>query len=356
MFSKIEKALKRVSLKLITGLICLCFVFLISEASFSQCTGEGCGNSSNTNINYNPIQNNLNNASQSMSNAQIVNENNNVSFVAAGGGNIPTPLPPSAYITNINHNNAWNYVAPNILFDNSKVIGGNTIFSNCRLVNVNAGIRHSVKDIFFGVFDERTYVMSGVNNIFNNGGGCCCGAGCRNKCSSCSTKINISSMLCCGQGITQIPNGIGIFIGSGHVFMENYSTSEAALVALAQMGSKRGANLVGNIYCGFSEAVQSFGLGVGAGGGYSDKIGNNEFVSGSIGASWGTGITKRPVQPFCTGDFFLTTANALTSAASNNIYAPQPRLYRRYLPSEGAQPMSMMRYAPPSQMPVRGLW
>lgn len=291
--------------------------------------------------NENNLVNSITNDSRSASNAQIIQEGN-ISVSQMASTDVSVNSPPSAYAHTHLYNGVWNFIPPHILFDPSKVIGDGSVFCNCRLIKLSTTIRHSVKDKLFGVFDERAFVMSGIGNV--------------KPMPASGPGIVSDSVIVCGLNV-RLPRGCVQFIGSGHVFMENYATTEGALVGLAQMAAVRGGNLVGNVNCAYAETVQSFGVGLGAGGGGSKEIEHGMFegtsVSGSVGGSWSTGITKRPAQPFCTGDFYVAT---LDRCSNNGVaYMPAPRSYRRYLPSN-TPPISQTQYLPPAQQPVRGYW
>ena len=124
--------------------------------------------------------------------------------------------------------------------------------------------------------------------------------------------------------------------------MEEYGTSEAALVGLSRMAARNGGNIVRNVNCGFAETIRSYSTSLGAAAGFSDGVGQSGAVSSSIGANWGTSRVKRPAQPHCSADFYTGNPAACASVmASNQTYFPQPVAYRRYLP-----PASIAQEAP----------
>ena len=298
-------------------------------------TNAGCLSTCKT-----EILNNINNGSNALSNAQLMNINNNYTpTTALANTEVSVNAPPSAYSHTHLYNGYWNFIPPHILFHPTKVIGDSSMFCQCRLINVTTNIRHSFKDRFFGVFDERAYVLSGVGRV--------------SGATFAGPTVASEFMIVCGLN-TQLPPGCVSFIGSGHIFMENYATTEGALVSLAQMGASKGANVIGNVTCAYAESVQSFGSGLGLGGSYTGPA-EDGVGALSLGGSWSTGITKRPSQPFCTGDFYVATLEGCFQG-NGLAHAPAPRPYRRYLPANNLPPVSQRQYIPQSETPVRGLW
>ena len=304
---------------------------------------------------YNNNQTQLQSASQNM-NQVNVNSYARTGVVGAAGPNLAATSTvigsPSAFSNTHLFNSPWNFTPPQILFHASKTINDGSMFNCCRIINIGASLRHGIKDRLFGIYDEREFIASG-----SIGGG----------------TAFTGSVITCGLN-TQLQPGCVSFVGSGHVFLEEYGTSEAALVALSRMAARNGANIVGNVNCAYAETIRSYTTSLGASFGFSDGVGADGSLGGSLGANWGTSRVKRPVQPHCSGDFYIGNANRCSASAgggANQSYFPQPVAYRRYLPP--SPPISMMM-APPQQMqpmgmppmgmapqmqnlqPIRGLW
>lgn len=299
----------------------------------TTCTGASCSGSGT----------NINNNSNAVSNAQLsqadYSRNTAISVSNPIGTFIPSPA-PSGFANSMLSNGAWNFIPPHVLFHPSKTIGGNSPFCKCRIIKASTRLRSTLKDKILGVFDERKFIASGVG--YTRPAPAFAGAG-----------ITTDSVIVCGLN-TNLPNKCVNFIGSGSVFMENYATSEGALVGLAQMAAQNGANLVGNVNCAFSESIQSYNGGLGLGGSITDSLGGSSTGIGTLGASWGTGITKRRAQPYCSADFFVVTLSGCTGSGTQHM--PAPRMYRRYLPSQGLQstmpqPKQQMMAVPVSNIP-----
>ncbi len=238
-------------------------------------------------------------------------------------------MSPSAYSHTQLFHGPWNFTPPHILFHPTKTINDNSIYSRCRVVNVGAPLRARIKDYLFGIYDEKEYIASAI--------------------SSASPSVPSGAIIVCGLD-TNLPPSCVSYLGTGYVFMEEYATTEAALVGLARIASKNSANLVGNLNCTYAETVRSYSTGIGAsiGGSATDS----ESVAGgtSIGATWGTTRVKRPAQPHCSGDFYVGSPGCPVIAQAN--FVPPPIPYKRYLPAPPAP-----TYAAPQQgQPVRGYW
>ncbi|MDJ0625877.1 MAG: hypothetical protein QNJ31_05875 [Candidatus Caenarcaniphilales bacterium] len=314
-------------------LACACFTFFNSQEAFSQANvaiGDNVTNSpvSNTN-NNNQIQ--LQNASQNLNQIQVNNKAGIIGPGTSGGGAIATVVgSPSAFANTHLFNGPWNFTPPNILFHCSKTINDGSPFSACRIVNVGAFLKRGIKDRLFGIYDEREFIASGAP-----GGGAFAGG----------------AVIACGLN-TKLPPGCVTYIGTGYVFMEEYATTEAALVSLSRMAARNGANIVGNVNCAFAETIRSYGTSLGAAFGFSEGVGDDGAVSGSLGANWGTSRVKRPVQPHCSGDFYIGSPSGCYAMGMNQTYFPQPIPYRRYLPPAPIAPPQIPQY----KQPVRGLW
>ena len=258
----------------------------------------------------------------------LQNENNNY-----GGTDNPAPGgttvvgSPSAFANTHLYNSPWNFTPPHLLFHASKTINDHSAFRACRLINLSTNVRDSIKDKFFGVFDEKEFISTGIGRLPR------------------SSPVPSGHIIVCGLN-TEIPPSCVTFVGTSYILMENYSSTEAALVGIAQTAAKHGANLVGNLNCPYQETVESFSTGVGA------VLDLNKGKDGALGASWDSSRVRRPVQPHCSGDFYVVT----TDCKVDSTYFPKPRPYRRYLPP--AQPNDS--YASSSniynQAPVRGYW
>jgi len=280
--------------------------------------------------NNNQIQ--LQNASQNQNQIQVNQyQRAGVTGVAGanvgGGGGHTVIGSPSAFANTHLSNAPWNFTPPGLLFHCSKTINDGSVFSACRIVNVGARLKRGIKDRLFGVYDEREFIASGA------GGGGAFGGG---------------SVIACGLN-TSFPNGCVSYVGTGYVFMEEYASTEAALVALAQMAAKNGANVLGNVNCAFAETIRSYSTSLGAAFGFSNGVGDDGSLGGSLGANWGNSRVKRPVQPHCSGDFYIGSASGCYALGMNQTFFPHPIPYRRYLPPPQYQ-------MPAYGQPVRGLW
>lgn len=285
-------------------------------------------------FNNNQVQ--TQNSSQNLNQIQVSSINNSRAMIApgVGGGAAATVIgSPSAFANTHLFNGPWNFTPPNILFHCSKTINDGSVFSACRIINVGANLRRGIKDRLFGIYDEREFIASGApaGGVFAGG-----------------------AIIACGLN-TQLPSGCVTYIGTGYVFMEEYATTEAALVSLSRMAARNGANILGNVNCAFAETIRSYSTSLGAAFGFSDGVGKDGAISSSLGASWGTSRVKRPVQPHCSGDFYMGSASGCYAMGMNQSYFPQPIPYRRYLPP--AQMPAQMNVQPPMyQQAVRGLW
>lgn len=280
--------------------------------------------------NNNQIQ--LQNASQNLNQINI-NQNQRAGVTGVAGANVGGSNTvigsPSAFANTHLSNAPWNFTPPGLLFHCSKTINDGSVFNACRIVNIGAQLRRGIKDRLFGIYDEREFIASGAPA----GGGFAGG-----------------SIIACGLNTT-LPAGCVTYIGTGYVFMEEYASTEAALVSLSRMAARNGANIVGNINCAFAETIRSYNTSLGAAFGFSNGVGQDASVGGSLGASWGTSRVKRPVQPHCSGDFYVGNASGCYALGMNQSYFPTPIPYRRYLPPpQYQQPM------PAYGQPVRGLW
>ena len=314
----------------------LSFGFSLKLRADIAVDGNFTGGTASDISNNNQIQ--LQNASQNLNQTQV-NSYSRAGMVSApvGGGSNTVIGSPSAFANTHLFNAPWNFTAPNILFHCSKTINDNSAFSACRIINIGANLRHGIKDRLFGIYDEREFIASGQPAGGSFGGG---------------------AVIACGLN-TSLPAGCVNYIGTGYVFMEEYGTSEAALVALSRMAAKNGGNIVGNVNCGFAETIRSYSTSLGAAAGFSDGVGQSGAVSSSIGANWGTSRVKRPAQPHCSADFYTGNPSACASVmASNQTYFPQPVAYRRYLPpAQAVQSAPVKRIilqvqAPPTPLPV----
>lgn len=290
----------------------------------------------NVNNNTNNISNPINNNSSAVtgpvnsysgSNSSIYQKNISVNSTAGVSGAMVPTAPPSAYAGTGFYNSPWNFIPPNILFHPTKTINDGSCFAKCRLVKVNAPLKTSLRDKIFGVFDEEKFVSSGMGDTRGHmlmGGG---------------STVTTDSIIVCGLN-TELPAGCVKFVGSGTVNMDTYATTEGALVGLGRLAAKNGANLLGNVNCAYAETIKSDNWGVGLGGSITDALGGHSAGSGSIGAQYGSAVTKRPAQPYCAGDFYIATLQACQQPEP--VYAPQPRQYRRYLPA----PVATQQYLP----------
>ncbi len=311
---------------LLAGLIATACLSLNVNADIAV-GGDVSGGALNDVYNNNQIQ--LQNASQNQNQVQV-NTYNRPGFVGGGGAGAITNTvigSPSAFANTHLFNAPWNFTPPQLLFHASKTINDGSIFNCCRIVNVGANLRRGIKDRLFGIYDEREFIASGAP-----AGGPVFG-----------------SVIACGLN-TNLTAGCVNFVGTGYVFMEEYASTEAALVALSRMAARNGANIVGNINCAFAETIRSYSTSLGASFGFSDGVGQTGSVGTSLGANWATSRVKRPVQPHCTGDFYVGSANGCYAMGMNQTYFPQPIPYRRYLPPPQYQA------GPPVAQPVRGLW
>jgi len=286
------------------------------------------------NSSYNNNQTQLQSASQNM-NQVNVNSYARTGVVGAAGPSLSATSTvigsPSAFANTHLFNAPWNFTPPQILFHASKTINDGSMFNCCRIINVAAGLRRGIKDRLFGIYDEREFIASSAMG---------------------RPAAFAGPVIACGLN-TNLVGGCVNYIGTGYVFMEEYASTEAALVALSRMAARNGANIVGNVNCAFGETIRSYTTSLGASLGFSDGVGQDGSVGGSAGGSWGTSRVKRPVQPHCTGDFYTGNTNGgcyAQAMGQNQSYFPQPLPYRRYLPP--AQP----QYQPASYQPVRGLW
>jgi hypothetical protein len=292
--------------------------------------GDFSGGTASDISNNNQIQ--LQNASQNLNQTQVNSYSRAGIISAPGGGGSNTVIgSPSAFANTHLFNAPWNFTPPNILFHCSKTINDNSAFGACRIINIGAGLRRGIKDRLFGIYDEREFIASG-----SAGGGAFKGG----------------AVIACGLD-TSLPSGCVNYIGTGYVFMEEYGTSEAALVALSRMAARNGGNIVGNVNCGFAETIRSYSTSLGAAVGFSDGIGQSGAASSSIGANWGTSRVKRPAQPHCSADFYSGNPSSCatfmaSNMVSNQTYFPQPVTYRRYLP-----PAQVVQQVPPQQPPVK---
>ena len=278
--------------------------------------------------NTNAIQ--LQNASENLNQVQVNSYSRAGILQGAGviGGSNTVIGSPSAFAGTHLFNAPWNYTAPNLMFHCSKTINDGSVFSACRIVNVGAHLRRGIKDRLFGIFDEREFIASGGPAL----------------------GVFPGPVIACGLN-TSLPAGCVSYLGTGFVFMEEYATSEAALVALARMAARNGANVVGNVNCAFAETIRSYNTSLGAAFGFSNGVGDTGAISGTLGGSWSNSRVKRPVQPHCSGDFYVGNPGGCSNMAMgmNQTFFPQPIPYRRYLPPP--------QYAPvPASQPVRGLW
>jgi len=344
--TKLVSELHLHSLKWLIGSVYLSMLLLISTglpllAEQSNITNNNNNNLENTNLINNALDNNV----------QLNVSNRSGAFGSVGssggagvpGGGIGTVVSgaPAHYAMAQPFNAPWNFTSPNTLFHCSKLINDSSMFSKCRLINVDTPLRTRFKDKFLGVFDDRRFVASGL-------GGARLAPHIGPAVVACSPITPINP--CCSQ-----------FLGSGYVSMEEYATNEEALVGLSQIAAKNGANLVGNINCGFGDGVRSSGLGLGASVGYNHSIDNDNAIGTTLGATWNTALSKRTAQPFCTGDFYLASLQACNACAANTgtiagqraMYMHKPIAYRRYLPPAPPRPMP-----PPAKRraAVRGLW
>ena len=297
----------------------LSFGFSLKLRADIAVQGNFTGGTASDISNNNQIQ--LQNASQNLNQTQV-NSYSRAGMVSApvSGGSNTVIGSPSAFANTHLFNAPWNFTAPNILFDSSKTINDNSAFGTCRIINIGANLRHGIKDRLFGIYDEREFIASGQPAGGAFGGG---------------------AVIACGLN-TALPAGCVNYIGTGYVFMEEYGTSEAALVGLSRMAARNGGNIVRNVNCGFAETIRSYSTSLGAAAGFSDGVGQSGAVSSSIGANWGTSRVKRPAQPHCSADFYTGNPAACASVmASNQTYFPQPVAYRRYLP-----PASIAQEAP----------
>ncbi len=315
-----KKINKKKGLVLLTAVsLGLSFGFSLKLRADIAVQGNFTGGTASDISNNNQIQ--LQNASQNLNQTQV-NSYSRAGMVSApvSGGSNTVIGSPSAFANTHLFNAPWNFTAPNILFDSSKTINDNSAFGTCRIINIGANLRHGIKDRLFGIYDEREFIASGQPAGGAFGGG---------------------AVIACGLN-TALPAGCVNYIGTGYVFMEEYGTSEAALVGLSRMAARNGGNIVRNVNCGFAETIRSYSTSLGAAAGFSDGVGQSGAVSSSIGANWGTSRVKRPAQPHCSADFYTGNPAACASVmASNQTYFPQPVAYRRYLP-----PASIAQEAP----------
>ncbi len=235
---------------------------------------------------------------------------------------------PNTYSSDAYYNSPWNFTPVELLFHKSKTINDSSAFSSCRLVNTTTRIRDSFKDVFLGVFDEKEYISTGVGKmpLFSKN----------------ENKIN-QVIVCSIQ--TEIPPQCVNYLGTGYVYMEDYVSTEAALLGVAQLASKKGANLVGNMRCLYQQNAQSFSTALGATTGALDMK-KGDANSNTAGLGWGSSRAKKPVQPHCSGDFYIATP----CEGGDSNYYPKPRAYRRYLPSETKNQASNKNGS------VRGYW
>ncbi|MDX1918996.1 MAG: hypothetical protein SFT81_07670 [Candidatus Caenarcaniphilales bacterium] len=289
------------------------------------------GNGTNLNNNEN------NNIVQPVQQTQIKNFGNvPTGPVSATAGAIVTGSPSAYSHTHLFHG-PWNFTPPDILFHPSKTIGDNSVFSCCRIINVGTPLRGNIKDFLFGIYDEREAITSRVGKV---------------------KKVKpTGSVIVCGLN-TNIPPGCASFIGTGYAYLEEYATTEAALVGLARMAARQGANIVGNVNCAYMETIRTYSTALGGTFGFTNPIDGkdaNSTIGGAGAAAWGTSRVKRPAMPHCTGDFYLGNSNGCYYAADtmNQTHFPQPVAYRRYLPPPPAPPPPP---PPPANQPVRGLW
>lgn len=214
---------------------------------------------------------------------------------------------PSAYAYDKYYNSPWNFTPPQVLFHPTKTINDHSVFHKCRMIELSANIRDSLKDKLFGIFDEKEFISSGVGRLKGK------------------SPVKSGQVITCGMN-TNLPPSCVKFVGTGYVYMEDYVSTEAAMVGIARIAASKGANLIGNMNCAYQGNIQSAstGAGIGLGGVDGDDV-------GSLGLSAGTSKAKRTVQPHCNGDFYIVTGNC---KKSEDPYMPAPRPYRRYLPNK----------------------
>lgn len=263
---------------------------------------------------------------------QVINENKEFSVTnpaaAAGGGSVVVGS-PSSFSQGHLYNSPWNFTPPHLLFHPSKTINDHSAFHRCRLVNLSTQIRDSFKDKILGIFDEKEFISTGVGKLKG------------------SAPVRPNHIVVCGLQTAISPKCVQ-YIGTGYILLEEYSSTEAALVGISQIASKKGANLIGNLNCPYAETVRS--RNIGAGGSVGD-LGNSSF--GSLGGVAAQNRSLRTVQPHCNGDFYLVTK---ACKVSNDNYMPQPRPYRRYLPNRAmTQPQAAPMHSGQQQV-VRGYY
>lgn len=233
---------------------------------------------------------------------------------------------PTSFANANYYNSPWNFTSPEYLFHPTKTINDHSAFHKCRLINTKTPIRDSLKDKLLGVFDEKEFISTGVGKL-------------RWK-----PPVNQGNIIVCGIN-TQIPAHCVRFIGTGYVYMNEYVSTEAALVAISREAINKGSNLVGNVNCPFQENITNRGGGVGG------ALGKLKYYDAlSAGGNIDTSHSKRTIQPHCSGDFYTVTGDCVIK---EDTYRPTPRPYRRYLPANNSQ----RQYLPPQHnQPVRGKW
>ena len=255
------------------------------------------------------------------------------SSVSSAAGNASAAVPtagapnsilgsPSAFTnTHLSHT-PWNFTAPNLLFHPSKTINDGSCFSQCRLVNIAANLKRSIKSKIFGIFDEREFIASGVPTS--------------------GIPIASGSVVACGVH-SQLPVGCLQFVGTGYVLLEEHSSTEAALVSLARMAGGHGANLVGNVNCGFTETIRGTSATASLGASTNELKLDGQHVGLAAGLSAGRTVVERPSKPNCSADFFIAGANRSCYGSqqaqimkSGQTYMPMPLPQRRYLPPAAA--------------------
>jgi|GEM_PF-2090630 len=243
---------------------------------------------------------------------------------------------PSAFAnTHLSHT-PWNFTSPNLLFHTSKTINDGSCFSHCRLVNIGANLKRSIKSKIFGIFDEREFVASGVPTS--------------------GIPIASGSVIACGVH-SRLPIGCLQFLGTGYVLLEEHSSTEAALVSLARMAGGHGANLVGNVHCGFTETIRGTSATGGLGISTNEIQIDGDHIGLAAGLTMGRTVVERPSKPNCSADFFIAGANRSCyvshAMGSNQTYMPRPVPQRRYLPpAVNSLPPPQMQIRPTSTAPV----
>jgi hypothetical protein len=328
-----SKGINKVALSSVLTIGLVCALNGVANAQANVGIGDNFSGTAAVSPTFNNNQVQSQNSSQNLNQIQVGSVNHQAMIAPGAGGGAAASVigSPSAFANTHLFNGPWNFTPPDLMFHCSKTINDGSPFSACRIINIGAGIRRGIKDRLFGIYDEREFIASGApaGGIFTGG-----------------------AVIACGLN-TSLSAGCVTFIGTGYVFMEEYGTSEAALVALSRMAARNGANIVGNVNCAFAETIRSYSTSLGAAFGFSDSLKGGSAVSSSVGANWGTSRVKRPVQPHCSGDFYIGNASGCHAMGMgmNQTFFPQPIPYRRYLP-----PPQMNVQPPVYQQPVRGLW